>query len=264
MPILTEIKVRCLLMHTLTTLALHSHSKHKLHFSLFKEDLSLSDLRKLVRLDEQRNTVTMQGHHKTNVDLPLHDRPAEKISPPLPAVETKKTTDKKRFEDKYHDNKELSDSSYDSGGLDFDMADDIIPLDETAESTLYLDRQSKGNRKNDQSDNEEEPEWLKKVATLVNAKAKKKANKTLLHGGEILGSKDSEASGNDETNINWPANMKAVPLLQIQKDQRHGCKVVNMKDKKRVVGQVRVILYCFESVSDTVYLEIKTNLSELS
>ncbi len=198
------------------------------------EDLSLSELRRIVRIEMERSPKTQNASTEIDASIPFCSMTQPMAAPLLPVASKK--IDGKLSQVDIHSNQTMIESSYASSGLDFDMADDIIPLDATAESTLQLDHQSKGHKKNEDSeDHDEESAWLKKVATLVNAKAKKKNNKILVNGSEIFQSNDSEASGNEDTT--W----KAVPLVQVRKEQRHGCKVVNIKDKNHVVGQVIAI-----------------------
>jgi len=203
-----------------------------------------------VKLEEQRNLEPTKAE-----DTSQSDSSARAEDEPEPRAPTVGTVPIKAKSPKDRQSDNSDDDSDDSEELNFDMADDIVPLDETAESTLRLDRQAiAGSKKPDSTDSEEEePAWLKKVATLVNSKApkanQKKSKKTVVGGiADTLGLKESEGvpSGGDNINSILPSEIsRPVPLLHVQKQFRHGCKVVNMKDKKRVVGQVKLHpLYC--------------------
>ena len=201
----------------------------------------MSDLKKLVRLEEERKNGLFEQNGKKAAGQFSKNTPVEPSSPR--PTELKKSTSAKQIEVTKNHSSEDSGTSSSEDELDFDMADDIIPLDETAESTLHHVRQNESNRKQDKSKDDQEPEWLKKVATLVNATGKKKFSKTSSYGSEFE-VKDAHASQNnsrnDEQTANVLAKSRAIPLLKVQKDQRHKCKVINIKDKNRVVGQVNI------------------------
>ena len=189
-----------------------------------QEDLTLRELKHLSKLDEE-----------TSFAQPLPALPDEQVSGGKLLLE----------ENEAADSDSVSNSSEE---LDFDMADDIIPLDDTAESTYHLEREASVNiSKKAEQDNsdDEQSAWLTKVATLVNSKAAKatKMIKPILLGSETMGLKDNEevslSDGCDGSKLIMPFEIeKAVPLFRIHKEHRHGSKVVNIKDKKKIVGQV--------------------------
>lgn len=197
----------------------------------------MGELRQLLRLEEQRS-----GRNIDKMNLYPETKSSQELLPFSEDSETKK--DVKNQIDVSND--ESSESSSISDVLGFHMADEIIPPDETAESTLRHDRQSKKTHELADDGEEEEPAWLKKVATLVNAKAPKRDKLKKIHGSGLNGvvpSKDNDVvyDVRGHGNLHPPspsAILKPVPLLRIHKSRRHGCKVVNIKDKSRVVGQV--------------------------
>ena len=193
-----------------------------------QEDLTLDELKALVKVDE-----------------------ANKASPPELAANTSSVPEQHISAGtiilERNEKDEIDKDSSDSEEFDFDMAGDIIPVDDTAESMYHLERRVSANgKKAEQNDSDDEQSaWLTKVATLVNSKAAKtsKTTKSGLVGNERMGSKDIGGEGNiDECDgskpiVPWVIG-RAVPLCRVEKQYRHGAKVINIKDKKKIVGQV--------------------------
>lgn len=136
-----------------------------------------------------------------------------------------------------------SESSNDSGHdslsseLDFDMADDILPEDDTAAATLHRERQRKSKKVDQAIDDDEQQQqvWLTKVAKLVNSKAtksKSRAKKQTLDSESCMKIDDKVENG-DVSEFKNP-----IALSLIAKESRYGCKVVNTRDKVKIIGQV--------------------------
>lgn len=203
-------------------------------------DISNSDFRKV---DVATNAFTPNAAKQHIIHATASKSSPGSNSPSKEMTDTRESRHRKASQKKTTIS---SDARISDDELDFDMADDIVPLDETAESTLRLDRHSSAGSKSGSED--EEPAWLKKVATLVNSKApkekSKKEKKTPTITCSNIGTRDSDGTekqiGEDQAIISLPSQIsKPVPLIKVQKDFRHGCKVVNIKDRRRVVGQVR-------------------------
>jgi len=183
----------------------------------FQEDMTVYDLRKLVQLEERRKVC-------------------EAISSEVSMKENHADTG--TGGNKYQ-------SHYTQGGssvgeeLDFDMADDIIPIDDTVESTLHFDNEVIKDEKKSTRDPDEQDDswWLTKVASLVNSKvvsSKQKSKAAMRFFKNDCMTAEQKAYGSfTSTEFN-----KLVPLISVPKDMRCGCKVVCIKDEERTVGKV--------------------------
>lgn len=121
-------------------------------------------------------------------------------------------------------------------GLDFTKANELLPFDEAAESTLHVDKQPNNGKKSDTDSNEDnDTSWLTEVASLLNTKGPKTKQKN--SSKEIEFSHQSK-SRDEEADILPSDITRPVPLIRVRKGSRHGCKVVSIKDKTRTVAQV--------------------------
>ena len=170
-----------------------------------QEDLTLSGLRTAVRAQELREQQAMMKNDNNSDDSSVED----------------------------------DDRSKNDGLLDLDMADEIIPEDDTAASTYHLVTQA--NTKKTKSDNgDDEGAWLTKVAELLATKGKSKQKKQ-------KSIEEVDVSSQNRT-LSEKESQGFVALSSIAKEFRHGCKVVNTIDKVKIVGQVSYFCwFCFSS-----------------
>lgn len=160
-----------------------------------QEDLTLSGLRTAVRAQELREQQAIMKNDNNSNDNSVQD----------------------------------DDRSTNDGLLDLDMADEIIPEDDTAASTYHLVTQA--NTKKTKSDNgDDEGAWLTKVAELLATKGKSKQKKQK-PVEEVDFSVQNGAFSDKES-------QGFVALSSIAKEFRHGCKVINTIDEVKIVGQV--------------------------
>lgn len=170
-----------------------------------QEDLTLSGLRTAVRAQELRERQAIMKNDNNSDDSSGED----------------------------------DDRSTNDGLLDLDMADEIIPEDDTAASTYHLVTQA--NTKKTKSDNgDDEGAWLTKVAELLATKGKSKQKKQ--KNAEEVDFSLQNGTFSDKESHDF------VALSSIAKEFRHGCKVVNTIDKVKIVGQVSYFC-CFRSPS---------------
>jgi hypothetical protein len=202
----------------------------------FQEDITVNELLRLVRLENNRKDF---GRSSNKTEEEIHGD----------AIVVKHDDDASHT--KQHNDK--TDDTYDSDEIDFEMADDIIPMDDTVKSVLHFDKQvNKDEEKklaNEQQDcKDEESLWLTKVATLVNSKVAKSkqqgksvlcssfnATATTTSNGAVIATRSIESEYPCRVEIDAP-----VPLNRIPKKKRLGCKVVCIMDENKIVGKVSV------------------------
>lgn len=177
----------------------------------FQEDITVNELQRLVRLEKTRKDVIFKKK------------------------ETCKSESVKNNAGKQNNETEIQDSDE----IDFEMADDIIPVDDTMESMLHFENQvNKDVDKLTYEDSkDEDSSWLTKVATLVNSKVTKSKQKS-----NSVTAINSVATSNTESDFGRHTEIdKPVPLSHIPKEKRRGCNVVCISDEKRIVGNVSVV-----------------------
>lgn len=205
----------------------------------FQEDITVNELLRLVRLENNRRD---SGRSSNKTEEEIH---GDEI-----VVKHDDDDDDDATHTKQHNDKT---DTCDSDEIDFEMADDIIPMDDTVKSMLHFDKQlNKDEEKklaNEQQDcKDEESLWLTKVATLVNSKVAKSkqqgksvlcsssnatATTTTTAKDAVIATRSVESECLCRIEIDAP-----VPLNRIPKKKRLGCKVVCIMDENKIVGKV--------------------------
>lgn len=186
-------------------------------FNTLKEELCLSELQELSGRYEKHQ-------HKP----PLHDKDQHN-----PQNKIDESDEKTEFQPVSASSAELNEALISS---ELDNLENFVPMDSVAESTLL----SNTSKKIDEDSTLSDENWLVEVASQLQTKSRNSIRKSQTK------TMDCDIKNDVSRKYSYsPHEEKALlPMLltNIQRGKRHGCKVVDMNDPNRIVGQVRFII----------------------
>lgn len=188
-------------------------------YNTLKEEVCLSELQDLSRRYEKYRST------------PVHDKDQHNSQNKID-----ESDEKTEFQPVSASSAELNEALISS---EYENLENFVPMDSAAESTLL----SNTSKKYDEDSTLSDENWLVEVASQLQTKSRKSIRKsqTITLDCDIKNdvTRKYSYSPHEENAL--------IPMLltNVQRGKRHGCKVVDMNDPNRIVGQVRFIINAY-------------------